>query len=89
MAFQVGVIGLTKGFAAQFAPHGVRVNAIAPGPVATRMMGCPDGQPKPAPNLPLGRFALPEEVAAATVALASDDARAIIGQTIVINTANP
>jgi 3-oxoacyl-[acyl-carrier protein] reductase len=84
-----GVIGFTKGLAQQFAPHGVRINGIAPGPVATGMMGCPDGQPKDSPSLPLGRFALPEEIASVAVFLASADSRAVFGHTIVVNTGNP
>ncbi len=83
-----GVIGLTKGFAQQLVKHGVRVNAIAPGPVATAMMGWEPGKSIDRPNLPLGRFSLPEEVADVAVFLASERARAIVGQTLVVNTAN-
>jgi 3-oxoacyl-[acyl-carrier protein] reductase len=83
-----GVIGLTKGWAAALAADGVRVNAVAPGPVATEMMGWTPGQSMEAPNLPLGRYALPEEVADVALFLASDEARAVIGQTIVVNTSN-
>jgi 3-oxoacyl-[acyl-carrier protein] reductase len=83
-----GVIGLTKGLAKQLAPFGVRVNAIAPGPVATQMMNWHPGEPIDAPNLPLGRYALPDEIAGVALFLASDDAAAVIGQTIVVNSAN-
>jgi 3-oxoacyl-[acyl-carrier protein] reductase len=83
-----GVIGLTKGLAMQLAPFGVRVNAIAPGPVATRMMNWHPGESMDAPELPLGRYALPEEIAGVALFLASDDSRAVIGQTIVVNSAN-
>jgi 3-oxoacyl-[acyl-carrier protein] reductase len=83
-----GVIGLTKGLAKQLAPYGVRVNAIAPGPVATRMMNWHPGDPIEAPNLPLGRYSLPEEVAGVALFLATDDSVAVIGQTIVVNSAN-
>ncbi len=84
-----GVVGFTKGLAQQLAAEGVRVNGIAPGPVATGMMRCEDGKPKEAPELPLGRYALPEEVAGVAVFLASDDSRAVFGHTIVVNSGNP
>jgi len=83
-----GLIGYTKGLAKRMAPHGVRVNAIAPGPVATEMMDCPDGVPKEAPQLPLGRFALPDEIAVVAVFLACDDSAGVIGHAVVVNTAN-
>lgn len=83
-----GVIGFTSGLARQLAPAGIRVNGIAPGPVATGMMNCQDGEPKDSAAHPLGRFALPEEVASVAVFLASDDSRAVFGHTIVVNTAN-
>ncbi len=84
-----GVVGYTRGLARRAARDRVRVNAIAPGPTATGMVGCPDGEPKDAPNLPLGRYALPEEVADVAVFLASDAARAVFGESIAVNTANP
>ena len=83
-----GVIGFTRGLAEQMAPHGVRVNGVAPGPVATRMMNCVDGEPRESADLPLGRFALPDEIAGVALFLASDDSRAVFGETIVLNTAN-
>ncbi|MBI3944552.1 MAG: SDR family oxidoreductase [Armatimonadetes bacterium] len=83
-----GVIGLTKGLARQLVGHGVRVNAIAPGPVATEMMGWHPGKPLDAPTLPLGRYSLPEEIAGVALFLASEDAAAVIGQTLVVNSAN-
>ena len=83
-----GVIGLTKGFAQQLAPHRVRVNAIAPGPVATEMMNWHPGDPMEAPRLPLGRYSLPKEIADVALFLATDDSAAVIGQTIVVNSAN-
>jgi len=84
-----GVVGFTRGLARQLAPHGIRVNGIAPGPVATEMMNWHPGQSMDDPNLPLGRFALPEEVARVAVFLASDDAAAVFGESIVLNSANP
>jgi len=82
-----GVVGLTKGMGKTLAPKGIRVNAIAPGPVATRMMGWQPGKPIEMGGMPLGRMALPEEVADVAVFLASDESRAIFGQIIVVNSA--
>ena len=83
-----GVIGFTKGLAKEMAPHGVRVNAIAPGPVATEMMNWHPGESMDAPDHPLGRYALPEEIGGVALFLASDDSAAVFGHTIVVNTAN-
>jgi NAD(P)-dependent dehydrogenase (short-subunit alcohol dehydrogenase family) len=83
-----GVIGLTQGLAKACARDGIRVNAIAPGPVATEMMNWQPDKPMDAPNLPLGRYALPEEVSRVAVFLASEDAVAVFGQAIVVNSAN-
>jgi 3-oxoacyl-[acyl-carrier protein] reductase len=84
-----GVVGFTRGLAQQLAPHGVRVCGIAPGPVATEMMGWQPGQSMTSPGLPLGRYALPEEVARVAVFLASADAVAVYGESIVLNSGNP
>src|SRR5947209_9288541 len=67
---------LTKTWAAESGPRGVRVNAVAPGPTATRMM---ESVPEEMVNqlaalAPAGRVAQPEELAAPIVFLASDDA---------------
>lgn len=80
-----GVVGFTRGYAKQMAEHKVRVNGVAPGPVSTRMMGCADGETRECTNLPLGRFSLPDEVASVVLFLAGDAARAVFGQTIVVN----
>ncbi|NOZ21297.1 MAG: SDR family oxidoreductase [Planctomycetes bacterium] len=83
-----GVVGFTEGLAKQMAPHGVRVNAIAPGPVATDMMGWHPGKPLDAPNLPLKRYSLPEEIAGVAVFLASENSTAVVGDAILINSNN-
>lgn len=80
-----GVVGLTRGLGKRCAGHGVRVNAIAPGPVATRMMGWQQGDPLEREGLPLGRLARPQEVADAAVFLASEQSAAIFGQVVVLN----
>jgi len=84
-----GVVGLTRGLGQQWAKDGIRVNAVAPGPVATEMMNWRPGDSLEAPSLPLGRYALPEEIARVALFLASDDSAAIFGQSIVVNSANP
>ncbi len=83
-----GVVGYTRGLSQRVAKDGIRVNSVAPGPVATRLMGCEDGTPKEWPDGPLGRYTYPEEVATVVLFLATDDAMAVHGQAIVLNTAN-
>jgi 3-oxoacyl-[acyl-carrier protein] reductase len=84
-----GVVGFTRGLAKQLAHQGIRVNGIAPGPVATEMMGWHPGESMEAPGLPLKRYALCEEVARVAVFLASDDAVAVFGQSIAVNSFAP
>jgi NAD(P)-dependent dehydrogenase (short-subunit alcohol dehydrogenase family) len=83
-----GVRGLTRGLGQKWAGKGVRINGIGPGPVATEMSNWHEGDPLERPSLPLGRLTLPEEVARVAVFLASDDASAVIGETIVLNSGN-
>lgn len=84
------VIGLTKGVAAELAPSGVRVNAVAPGVTVTPMIVGVRGSQEAAlagavEASPLGTALLPEEIAAAIVYLASDDARHVTGHTLVVD----
>ena len=83
-----GVIGLTRGLAKELAPHGIRVNAIAPGPVATEMMNWHPGKSMESPSLPLGRYSLPEEVAGVAVFLASEESAAVVGDIVLLNSSN-
>ena len=78
---------LTKAWAAEYGPRGVRVNAVAPGPTRTRMMeAVPDEMVKQLAALaPAGRAAEPEELAAAIVFLASDDASFVHGVTLAVD----
>ena len=80
-----GVVGLTKGFAKRLAIHGIMVNAIAPGPVATGMVGWKEGDPIELKGHPFGRQACPEEIADSAVFLASNEASRIAGAILVIN----
>jgi 3alpha(or 20beta)-hydroxysteroid dehydrogenase len=81
--------GLSKSAAMEFGPHGVRVNSIHPGPVNT-MMGNPEGKPVEELNkffgdVPLQRVAAPEEIARASLFLASDDASYVSGAELAVD----
>jgi L-xylulose reductase len=80
---------LTRAFALELAPHGVRVNAVAPGVTATGMNAALRAVPAQATALrdrvPLGRFATPEEQAAGICFLASPEASFITGVTLPID----
>jgi len=80
-----GVRGLTKGLAKQVGPWGIRMNAIAPGPIYTEMMGWHPGDPIEKEGTPLGRWNYPEEVADAAVFLASKRAVGIAGEILVVD----
>jgi NAD(P)-dependent dehydrogenase (short-subunit alcohol dehydrogenase family) len=78
---------LTKAWAAEYGPRGVRVNAVAPGPTRTGMMErVPDEMVNQLAALaPAGRVAEPEELAAAIVFLASDDGSFVHGVTLAVD----
>jgi NAD(P)-dependent dehydrogenase (short-subunit alcohol dehydrogenase family) len=77
---------LTKAWAAEFGPRGVRVNAVAPGPVRTPLNeGFGDMPHQIAALAPAGRIAEPDELAAAVAFLASDDASFIHGVTLAVD----
>lgn len=84
---KAGLIGLTKSVARELASRNIRVNAVAPGFIATEMTGKLDEDVKAsiAGRIPLGRFGEVEEVAEAIVWLASDASGYITGQTLIID----
>jgi 3-oxoacyl-[acyl-carrier protein] reductase len=83
-ASKAGLIGLTKSLAKEFAPRGVRVNAVAPGFIRTAMTDAlpEDVQGQMKQIIPLGRFGEPADVAAVVKFLASDAAAYVTGQVI-------
>jgi 3-oxoacyl-[acyl-carrier protein] reductase len=83
-AAKAGIIGLTKSLAREVSEQGVRVNAVAPGPINTELiLGLSEEwQRAKAAELPLGRFGEPWEVAETVAFLASDAATLYVGQTL-------
>ncbi|MCA1299422.1 SDR family NAD(P)-dependent oxidoreductase [Stappia indica] len=86
-AAKSGVLGFTRALARELGPHKVTVNAICPGPTNTRaMQRIPkDAYERARDAIPLGELCEPEDIANAAVFLASDKARCITGQTLVVN----
>ncbi|MGA8338607.1 MAG: SDR family NAD(P)-dependent oxidoreductase [Solirubrobacteraceae bacterium] len=85
-----GVIGLTRALAIEWAPYGVRVNAVAPCIVATPMVQglAADGSldlDDLAARVPLGRIATPDDVAGVTLMLVSRAGEYVVGQTLVVD----
>ena len=89
VASKHAVEGLTKSGALEAAPFGVRVNAVAPGPVETGMLdrftGSQDRKAGLLASIPLRRAGKPEEIADAILFLASDKASFVTGQIINVN----
>jgi 3-oxoacyl-[acyl-carrier protein] reductase len=83
-----GVVGITRSMALALAPHGIRVNAIAPGLTDTAQPRYGNSEPELAEMaraMPLGRMGRAEEIADAAVFLASDRASFITGEVLQVN----
>ena len=82
-----GVVNLTRALALEWAGHGIRVNAVAPGPILTPIYDSvsQDMKAKILSALPLGRMGRPEEVANVVLFLASDEAAFITGATYLVD----
>ena len=86
---KAGVVMLTRGLARELASYNIRVNAIAPGAVRTKMSertwSDPERLKQAEANIPLGRVAEPSDIASVALFLASDASRHITGDTIVVD----
>ena len=85
-----GVLAMSRELGVQFARQGIRVNALCPGPVNTPLLqelfaSDPERAQRRLVHIPVGRFAEPEELAAAVAFLASDDSSFITGSTFLVD----
>ena len=86
-AAKMGLVGLARALASEFAPQNIRVNVVSPGSIETRRDN-PEWYQGRAPNaagIPLGRQGHVDEIAAACLFLVSDDGGFVTGQTIHVN----
>jgi NAD(P)-dependent dehydrogenase (short-subunit alcohol dehydrogenase family) len=92
-AAKSGLLGLTRSLALDYGPHGIRVNAVAPGFVRTRLVqesidraeDTAEAERRMVAGVALGRIGRPEEVAAAVRFLASDEAAYITGTSLLVD----
>ncbi len=85
-----GVLAMTRELGVQFAREGIRVNALCPGPVNTPLLQelfakDPERAARRLVHVPMGRFAEPEEIAAAVAFLASDDSSFMTASTFLVD----
>lgn len=87
-AIKAAVLGMTRSGAAEFGPHNIRVNAIAPGSTPTEganLVVTEEGWERRRARVPLGRLGRPEDIASAAVFLASDEAGFITGDMLFVD----
>jgi len=85
-----GVLSMSRELGVQFARTGVRVNALCPGPVNTPLLqelfaADPERAARRLVHVPMGRFAEPEEIAAAVLFLASDESSFVTASTFLVD----
>jgi len=85
-----GVLALSRELGIEFARRGVRVNALCPGPVDTRLLRelfakDPEQAARRLAHVPMGRFARAEEIAQGALFLASDDASYVTASTFLVD----
>ncbi len=84
-----GVLALTRELAVEYARQGIRANSICPGPIETpllaELLADPARRQRRLVHIPLGRFGRPEEIAAAALFLASDEASFVTGSALVVD----
>ncbi|MBO3088858.1 SDR family oxidoreductase [Cellulomonas dongxiuzhuiae] len=90
---KAAINNFTKGLAQQLAPQGIRVNAVAPGPIWTPLQPSGGQMPEQLPefgqSVPLGRAGQPTELAPAYVFLASPESSYVLGETLNVNGGSP
>lgn len=90
-AAKAGVVGLVRGLAVELAREGIRVNGVAPGYIRTAQLLSkenslgPEGAAKAGECIPMGRIGEPEDIADVILFLASDAARYMTGQVVVVD----
>ena len=89
IASKHGVVGLTRSLAVEWAQHGIRVNAISPGPTNTDMMAPTVANPErlaaTVAEIPIGRMVEPQDLVGAVLFLASDLSAMVTGHVILVD----